>query len=468
MGNTAKRGRFSRPRSCGSNVCTAGRSGGQWGSRISPGYLRSRTGSHRGGRCTHMNVLLLTIGSLVGMSTAIASDQEGEWTQFQGYLRAGVGSSEGQKQACFQLAGAQSKYRLGNECDNYSELELDQKMFQFESGMQLSAVGMVSLASDLNRTPTFNDSDGSNGRIRLPQSYVQLTDIPGLDTARVWLGRIYYHRNDVNINDFFYWNPSGLGSGIDNISVGHDLKFSYGFFREDTVDSKDLATRHDFQLSGFHPNPDGELQFGLSYIPERAPLRGEDGVQENAHGGWSVTAQHTQINLLGGKNKLALQYGVGPGTGLGSTGTLTNDTRYKSLRVVEAFGWQATQNFGGQLVGVYQRDIAPTGSQTWVSLGVRPEYAFTKHFKLQGDLGQDIVTPDDGPTRNLTKASIALTLGVDRAFMARPELRLFYTYAHWNQAAQQAAAPGDTLSSTGAFGDSRDGSTVGLQLEWWW
>lgn len=83
-----------------------------------------------------------------------------------------------------------------------------------------------------------------------------------------------------------------------------------------------------------------------------------------------------------------------------------------------------------------------------------------KHFKLQGDLGQDIVSPDDGPTRNLTKASIALTLGVDRAFMARPELRLFYTYAHWNQAAQQAAAPGDTLSSTGTFGDSRDGSTA--------
>jgi hypothetical protein len=39
----------------------------------------------------------------------------------------------------------------------------------------------------------------------------------------------------------------------------------------------------------------------------------------------------------------------------------------ESFRAVEAFGWQAIENFGGQLVGIYQRYIAPNGSQTWVS-----------------------------------------------------------------------------------------------------
>ncbi|WP_436275489.1 carbohydrate porin [Pseudomonas sp. LjRoot263] len=84
---------------------------------------------------------------------------------------------------------------------------------------------------------------------------MQLINVPGRDAARIWHGRIYYHRYDVYINDFFYWNPSGLDTGIDNISVGHDLKFNYGFFREDTVDSKDLASHHDIQLSGFPPTP---------------------------------------------------------------------------------------------------------------------------------------------------------------------------------------------------------------------
>jgi maltoporin len=114
-------------------------------------------------------------------------------------------------------------------------------------------------------------------------------------------------------------------------------------------------------------------------------------------------------------------------------------------------------------------DIAPSGgSQTWVSMGIRPVYAITQHVKIQGDLGNDRVTPDNGPTRTLLKASVALTLAMDRSFWSRPELRLFYTYAHWNQAAQNAAAPGDPLSTTGIFGSSRAGSTVGAQVEWWW
>ncbi len=388
------------------------------------------------------------------------------WTQFHGYVRAGVGTSDGHAQACFQLPGAPSKYRLGNECQVYSELEIDQTLFKFANGMQLSAVGMASLVNDLDRAPTFS---GDHGKIRLPQSYVQLTDIPGLAGARIWFGRIFYRRNDVHINDFFYWNPSGLGAGVENVPIGGGLKLSYALFREDYIDQPNYATRHDLQLSGVHPNPGGELQFGLSYIPARAPVLNSNGVLQDAHSGWSFTVQHVQTNLLGGKNKLAFQYGVGPGTGLGYTGTLTNDNRYKSFRVLDAFDWQATQNFSGQVVGIYQRDIAPSGgSQSWVSMGVRPVYAFTQHVKLQGDLGHDRVTPSGGPTRTLLKASVALTLAMDRSFWSRPELRLFYTYARWNQAAQDAAAPGDPLSTTGIFGTSRTGSTVGAQIEWWW
>jgi maltoporin len=391
------------------------------------------------------------------------------WTQFHGYLRAGVGTSEGHSQECFQLAGAESKYRLGNECQIYSELELDQTLYQFRNGMQLSAVGMVSLQNDLDRLPTFHASSGNpDGSVRLPQSYVQLTNLPGMGDMRIWVGRIYYRRNDVNANDFFYWNPSGLGAGIENIPVGHGLKLSYALFREDSIDAPNYATRHDLQLSGIHPNPGGELQFGLSYIPQRAPIAGTDGSMEETHSGWSVTVQHVQTNLLGGKNKLAFQYGVGPGTGLSYTGTLTNDTRYKSLRILDAFDWQATRNFSGQVVGIYERDIAPGGGQRWISTGIHPVYAFTDHFKLQGDLGRDVVIPDGGATRTLVKASVALTFAMARSFWSRPELRLFYTYAHWNQAAQLAAAPGDPLSSTGIFGSSRTGSTVGVQVERWW
>ena len=56
-------------------------------------------------------------------------------------------------------------------------------------------------------------------------------------------------------------------------------------------------------------------------------------------------------------------------------------------------------------------------------------------------------------------------------FWARPEFRLYYTYASWNEAAQRAAnlmAEGSALSDTGAFGNARHGSNFGVQVEHWW
>lgn len=47
---------------------------------------------------------------------------------FHGYARSGIGwTGSGGEQQCFQTTGAQSKYRLGNECETYAELKLGQK-----------------------------------------------------------------------------------------------------------------------------------------------------------------------------------------------------------------------------------------------------------------------------------------------------------------------------------------------------
>lgn len=324
---------------------------------------------------------------------------------------------------------------------------------------------MANYYNQLNKSPTFH---GENGFVRLPQSYVQLTDIPGLEGARLWAGRIYYHREDVHINDFFYWNPTGLGAGIDNLKLSGDLKFSYGFFRETGINDPYLVSRHDFRLSGINTNQDGEIQLGLSYIPSRAPVSGTNG--EDTHKGWSATVQHVQSKVWGGKNKFVVQYGEGPGNGLGNTGDLTASSSSKSWRVLDTLDWQATENFGGQLVGIYQRDEKPTGNQTWKSFGIRPAYAFTENFKLVAELGHDMVSPSSGPTRHLTKFTIAPTLAKGKGFWSRPELRLFYTYAQWNKAAQDAAGDNrdDPLSSSGVYGSKRHGSTVGLHLESWW
>ncbi|HEU5435407.1 MAG TPA: carbohydrate porin, partial [Telluria sp.] len=130
--------------------------------------------------------------------------------------------------------------------------------------------------------------------------------------------------------------------------------------------------------------------------------------------------------------------------------------------------WQASPNLYGALVALVQRDKDSAGTRTWATLGVRPVYSVTEHFKLQLDLGHDRIRPAAGaPTQQLSKITLAPTLSAGRGFWTRPELRSFVTYARWNRAAQQAATAGSTLSGTGVFGANTHGTSVGLQVEAW-
>lgn len=381
--------------------------------------------------------------------------------EFAGYLRSGVGNSlNGGKQSCFKLPGAEAKYRLGNECEQYAELELRQDVYSFDDGSVLSVDGMASLYNQYDRQLTFQ---GDNGSARLPQLYAQWSNLPSLNGGSLWAGRRYYKRNDIHISDFYYWNQSTTGAGIEDVLIG-GLKYSYALSRKDNLYQENYVTRHDFNVAGFNTNPGGQLELGLSYLdkPERT----------DAHSGWAITAQHVQSEFLGGKNKFAVQYGEGSGTGLGYTGDFRLDNSSKRYRIVEFFDWQVTPRFGGQVEAVYQKDFRPDGgNQEWLSLGVRPTYAISEQFKLVTELGHDQVKAADG-TRKLSKFTFAPTWSPKGpGFWARPEVRLYYTYASWNAAAQRAANEfdaGSALSDSGAFGSARHGSNAGLQVEYWW
>ena len=381
--------------------------------------------------------------------------------EFSGYMRSGVGNSlNGGKQSCLKLPGAEAKYRLGNECEQYAELELRQDVYSFADGSVLSVDGMASLYNQYNRQLTFQ---GDNGTARLPQLYAQWSNLPSLNGGSLWAGRRYYKRNDIHISDFYYWNQSATGAGIEDVLIG-GLKYSYALSRKDSLYQENYVTRHDFNVAGFNTNPGGQLEFGLSYLdkPERT----------DAHSGWAITAQHVQSEFLGGKNKFAVQYGEGSGTGLGYTGNFRLDNSSKRYRIVEFFDWQITPRFGGQVEAVYQKDFRPDGgNQEWLSLGVRPTYAISEQFKLVTELGHDQVKAADG-TRKLSKFTFAPTWSPKGpGFWTRPEVRLYYTYACWYAAAQRAANEfdaGSALSDSGAFGSARHGSNAGLQVEYWW
>lgn len=375
-----------------------------------------------------------------------------------GYVRAGSGGTPvaGGGQVCFQLPGAATKYRLGNECDTYGELGLSQVLRQWEGGERLRAYATASLFA--NRPGIERLGDGKND-YDLPQGYLAAEQLPVLNGGSFWLGRRFYKRENIHITDFFYWNPSGIGGGVEDFRLG-DLKLSYALFREDAPTQPAMATRHDLQLRGLLLNPEGELQLGLSHIDK-------PGGSER-HSGWAANVQHVQKGIFKGWNKFAIQYGVGPGTGLGATGDLAAGSGTRRLRVVEGFYFQPSVRLGGQLTALHQQDWSDAGNQRWVSLGGRLGYALADRWKLLAEIGHDRTTPSGGDTRRLTKLTLAPAWSPAPGFWGRPELRLFYTYARWNDAARRAAAAGDPLSASGVFDGATHGSSAGLQAEYWW
>ncbi len=86
------------------------------------------------------------------------------------------------------------------------------------------------------------------------------------------------------------------------------------------------------------------------------------------------------------------------------------------------------------------------------------------------ELGTDSVKPDNAPTRNMTKLTVAGAISAGKDAGSRPTLRLFVTHAVWNEAARLTL--GDTWVNgprlQQVYGDQKSGTSVGIQAEAWW
>lgn len=382
--------------------------------------------------------------------------------EFGGYIRAGIGnnSSKGQ-QACYGLEGAGGKYRLGNECDFFTEFTFGYTLPKAGDGATFKAVVMPGL-----QFVNFNGDPNGATTTYVRQAYVEGSGIPELGGASVWAGRRFYKRNNYYPLDYFYWNDALTGAGVDNIALFGKSKLSYALSRSNGTAPgvNDSATRHEFQVSDIMLGAGARLNAGLSLVSK-------DSSNPDTSGGYAASLQYVQSFAGATENKLTLQYGRGGGVEVGFVGNQgigkhdKGDTR---ARLVDELFYQLTGKLSGQANFIYQRDNFLGVQQTWTSMGTRLNYALTPHIKLVGDIGHDIVKPEAGPQRKLTKITIAPALSLGSGYWDRPSIYAYYTYAKWNDAARAAAGAGSALSGSGAFGGANHGATLGVQLEAWW
>jgi maltoporin len=399
---------------------------------------------------------------------AAAAPAMAQPVDFHGYFRSGVGTSAGGgDQACFKLAGASTKYRLGNECETYGELNLGAKVLEVKDGPTFKLNTMLAFVVP-------NQQDWEQFEPSWRQVFVEVENFGTgpFAKASLWAGKRYYDRHDVHITDFFYWSNSGPGAGIENVDVGIG-KVSYALRRNGnntgstTIPNQTQLMGHDIRWKDIPVNTNGTLTVGLDLRHRRS----DTGIS-NA-GGQSITVQHHQQKIFNdGYNKLAFQYGKGALSNLDySFPNLAANKGDKAWRIVESVVWQPSAKLplSGQATLVYEnRDIAGAAGK-WISFGARPVYHFTDRWSIATEFGHDQFRPDaGGAKRSLNKFTVAGQYGSGSNFWSRPVFRAFWTHARWNDAAQAAAGAGDAMSATGVFGTKKAGNTFGIQAEVWW
>ena len=396
-----------------------------------------------------MTRLLKRIGIVLVASSSITAVQAADNNlEFHGYLRSGIGTnSEGGDQACFKLDGAAAKYRLGNECETYGELSFGKKVWENDDGAYFNV--NTRLAFSVEQAQDWEQAEPS-----FREAYAEAGNLFGnkLEGAKFWVGKRFYNRQDAHINDFYFWDNSGPGAGIENIDVGIG-KAAYAIRRNSSDDNR-AVTSHDFKLSNIKTNTNGSLDVGVNFLVS-------DESEEDFEGtnGKQLHLMHTQGKVLGGFNKLAVQYGTGSGTGLNPYPNDAANKDDKVFRVTEQMVWQKGEKFSGMAEAVYQKT---DGGDTWMSVGIRPTLHINKHFGVGLELGHDRVKDDSGETRSLNKVTIAPYISPTGNFWSRPQLRAFVTYADWNDAAQEKGV------ANGVFGSDTNGLSYGFQMESWW
>ena len=438
-----------------------------------------------------MMITLRKLPLAVAIAAGVMAAQAGA-VDFKGYARSGIGwTASGGPQECFQATGAQSKYRLGNECETYAELKLGQevwkegdKSFYFDTNVAYS----VSQQNDWEATsPAFREANVQGKNL-----------IEALPGSTIWAGKRFYQRHDVHMIDFYYWDISGPGAGIENIDLGFG-KLSIAGTRssesggsttfsdvnpitgERTYDNIVPNDVFDVRLAGLEVNPGGTLEFGVDYghtnLPDDYSLR--PGATKD---GWMFTGEHVQT-IGTGFNKFIVQYATDSltsnGKGIPQGAQLDNNGHL--IRFIDHGSISMGDRWDMMYVGMYQDIDLDNGNGTrWWTVGVRPMFKWTPIMSTLLEVGYDNVKSQRTDSRNdQVKVTLAQQWQAGDSIWSRPALRVFATYAKWDESfgfannSNNAAgyttgyAYKDTSATTFSRGDD-DEWTFGAQMEIWW
>ncbi len=419
------------------------------------------------------------------------------YVDISGYFRAGYGrDNEGGPQVAFQAPGALAKGRLGNEAENYGEIAITKNFylpgaFALKQTSASSPAPSVPVAGFTVRISMYNPYqnylDSTATGFGLAEAWGAIGNLSQSQPhMNFWAGNRYYRRHDMHIDDFYLYNMSGGGGGVEGIQTPlGKVAFAWiglgsqsGFSDLPQPDPQNKAgfskSTFDFRLYDFKLiGGTGELGVDYSKATAGRDQAGETAPKAN---GASITFIHTAEKWLGedNLNKFYIQYGYGPSKTFtsgfetyainGATFIRPDAPGSYRFRVAENMIFETGRHFTMSPVLLFQStDYKKYGGlQNWFSAGIRPQAQFNDYFSVAFEPFYDYV--DDHGSHvadSLFKFTIAPQITLGRHFMSRPAIRAFATWAHWgNGFVGQIGGPD--------YANTNQGWTWGVQTESWW
>lgn len=396
--------------------------------------------------------------------------------EYQGYFRSGGGiNSQGTAMQAFHLgnryAWGGTKYRLGNESDTYAEMVLKANWYTPDPTDKGKMSSVIRLGF-WNQ----NGMDMDNWHFYVPEIYVISENILK-DGMNLWIGKRFYRRMDVHINDYFFFNTASYGGGVENFELmpgGPRLSLALlGTTPAVNPGNQAMKSTVDLQVDKIAIGP-GELQVRLNF----AYINRVEGVTGSEDVSGLLGALIYDTAMMNGSNRFAAIFGNGAmvnftsdfltglkemPSGSDPAGFTTSDAW--RLAFLDYFTIAPSDKFDMMFLANYEMGEIGTASDPGfmtISAGARPVFHLAPHVSLAVELGVDYMDKKYNDSKGfLGKLTIAPQVYAGEGFWGRPVLRVFATAATWSE---------DLKGSIGgsAFSDDTFGMNFGLQAETWW
>ena len=437
------------------------------------------------------NWLPLSAAVALALSSVAASAVD-----FHGYFRAGAqASTQGGEVYCLGNGNIGHKVgRLGDECDTYAELTLNQEVYNKANNKWTVNTIVAYGTAEGNRDLQGDSWQGVGGTGPWNGQRLSIRELwTGYQTDagyQIWAGKRFYQRKDIHLLDLYYLNNSGYGAGIEGIDVGMgNLAFAVTKWANDgTSDYNRNVYKLDARWNGIPVGPLGNLDasviYALPFISEQQEANAAGNARANrANSGALVTldlntaVNSDSVNLM---NHFVVQYGTNGFGYIGQNGNHAGDNYTPDLddtgvRVID-WGTLDAGNFGLGYSLIWAHvdngDDHKAAGATWTtersgwiySIVLRPEYKWTEFTRTTLELGYSSqktngwMAPGEDP--DVYKVTLAQQFTPGKGFWTRPAIRFYVSYI----GGEEFAA---VYKKWNKDGDEYQ-ITVGTQVEAWW